>query len=381
MWDDASGIMMWMSQSAYPSMVWQTYDYYYDLTGAYWGAKQACVPVHILWNPVTNAVHVTNTTSETLRGLVASVEVFNTDGSAVAELGGSATLDSYSNSNARAFTIPFLRNTSDVAKGRRVVASSSSHGEPADIADGDETSRWSSAYTDAEWIYVDLGETVVVNGVGLNWENAYAAEFRVQVSGDAREWRTVVADGRGKPGRQDVFFDEERARYVRLEGVKRATGYGYSLYEMKIYGGEEHRAGLSDVHFVRLTLRDAAGRIIDRNTYWRGLERADFTALGNLPPVELKVTSKSRTEDGKTFMEIAVANPAGSKAVSLGTHVRLHDAATGERILPAVYSDNYLILRPGESTVVEVEFAADIPTPGTKPVVSVAPYNNRKTKK
>ena len=48
MWDDASGIMTWMGQSAYPSMVWQTYDYYYDLTGAYWGTKSACEPLHIL---------------------------------------------------------------------------------------------------------------------------------------------------------------------------------------------------------------------------------------------------------------------------------------------------------------------------------------------
>ena len=47
MWEDASGIMTWMGQSAYPSMVWQTYDYYYDLTGAFWGAKSACEPVHI----------------------------------------------------------------------------------------------------------------------------------------------------------------------------------------------------------------------------------------------------------------------------------------------------------------------------------------------
>ena len=47
MWKNASGVMVWMSQSAYPSFVWQTYDYYYDLNGAYWGVKKACEPVHI----------------------------------------------------------------------------------------------------------------------------------------------------------------------------------------------------------------------------------------------------------------------------------------------------------------------------------------------
>jgi len=378
MWDDATGIMTWMSQSAYPSMVWQTYDYYYDLTGAYWGCKQACVPVHILWNPVTNDVHVTNTTSENMRGLTASVEVFNSDGRAIPDFAVSGTLDSHSNTNVRALTIPFLRGARDVAAGRPAVASSTSHGKPGDIADGDVTSRWSSDYTDDEWVYVDLGAETNVYGLGLNWENAFAREFRVQVSDDAREWRTVVADGRGKSGRQDVFFDDERARYVRLEGVKRATGYGYSLYEMKVYGGTEHRAGLSDVHFIRLTLKDAAGRVIDRGTYWRGLDRTDFTALNDLPPVALKVAAKRRDVGGKTVMDISVSNPASSKAVAFGAHVQLHDPATGERVLPAVYSDNYLILRPGERTSVTVEFDGDLIGAGSEPVVSVAPYNNRK---
>lgn len=378
MWDDASGIMTWMSQSAYPSMVWQTYDYYYDLTGAYWGVKQACVPVHILWNPVTNDVQVTNTTSENLRGLTASAEVFNTDGRSVTGLSASATLDSYSNSNARAFTIPFMGDTRDVARGLSVVASSTSHGAPADIVDGDAQTRWSSEYGNDEWIYVDLGQTTNVYGLGLNWENAYAREFRVQVSDDAREWRTVVDDGRGKLGRQDVFFDDVKARYVRLEGVRRATGYGYSLYDLKIYGGVEHRVGLTDVHFVRLTLKDAAGRIIDRNTYWRGLNRTDFTALNELPSVALKVSAKSRTQAGKTCMDICVTNPVSSKTVSFASHVQLHDPATGERILPAVYSDNYFILRPGESTDATVEFDSDLLTAGSRPAVSVVPYNNRK---
>ncbi|MFR6634907.1 MAG: hypothetical protein ACLUQ6_09050 [Alistipes onderdonkii] len=50
MWDDATGIMTWMSQPAYPSLVWQTYDYYLDPTGAYWGIRKACEPVHIQWS-------------------------------------------------------------------------------------------------------------------------------------------------------------------------------------------------------------------------------------------------------------------------------------------------------------------------------------------
>ena len=82
-WEDASGIMTWMGQSAYPSMVWQTYDYYYDLTGAYWGCKSACEPLHIYWNPATEEVKVVNTTTQTFDGLTAEAVIYNLDGKPV----------------------------------------------------------------------------------------------------------------------------------------------------------------------------------------------------------------------------------------------------------------------------------------------------------
>jgi hypothetical protein len=83
MWKDASGMLIWMSQSAYPSMIWQTYDYYYDLTGAYFGAKTACEPVHIQWNPATNSVKVINNKPYNITGLTAEASVYNMDGQIV----------------------------------------------------------------------------------------------------------------------------------------------------------------------------------------------------------------------------------------------------------------------------------------------------------
>jgi hypothetical protein len=80
LWKDASGMLIWMSQSAYPSMIWQTYDYYYDLTGAYFGAKTACEPVHIQWNPATNSVKIINNKPYNLTGLTAEAAVYNIDG-------------------------------------------------------------------------------------------------------------------------------------------------------------------------------------------------------------------------------------------------------------------------------------------------------------
>ncbi len=77
---DASGVLIWMSQSAYPSFVWQTYDYYYDTTGAYWGAKTACEPLHLYWNRADDRIRVVNTTGKNYAGLTAEVWIYNLDG-------------------------------------------------------------------------------------------------------------------------------------------------------------------------------------------------------------------------------------------------------------------------------------------------------------
>ena len=376
MWEDASGIMTWMGQSAYPSLVWQTYDYYYDLTGAYWGCKRACEPLHILWNPVTNDVKITNTTSQTYEGLTATAEVFNTDGRRVDALTGTATVNSAPNTALRCFTIPFYKNVENIARGKRVVASSTDAGSPEEIVDGSEFTRWGSRYSDHEWIYIDLGSRMNVYGVGLNWENAFGKEFKIQISDDAEHWTDAAHERTGKAGKQDIFFDDVKGRYVKVQGIRRGTGYGYSLYEMKVYGGEEHQAGLSDVHLIRLTLRDAEGRVVDRNTYWRGLKRTDFTALNTLPVPRLKVQQKGRTEGGKYVAEVKVTNLASSPAVSFATWVQLRHPRSGERILPALYDDNYFMLLPGETQTVHVEFDKELLGDAAQPVVSVTPYND-----
>ena len=77
---DSAGLIIWMSQSAYPSFVWQTYDYYYDTTGAYWGAKTACEPVHIYCNPDGDRIRVVNTSGKPVKALTADAWIYNADG-------------------------------------------------------------------------------------------------------------------------------------------------------------------------------------------------------------------------------------------------------------------------------------------------------------
>ena len=77
------GMILWMSHPAWPSMVWQTYDYYFEPTGAYFGSKKACEPLHILWNPVRDDIEVVNYRAGDRSGLKAEAGIFNLDGTAV----------------------------------------------------------------------------------------------------------------------------------------------------------------------------------------------------------------------------------------------------------------------------------------------------------
>jgi hypothetical protein len=105
MWEDASGLLLWMSQSAYPSFVWQTYDYYHDATGAYWGAKYACEPLHIQWNASNNSVKAINTTSEDLKAAVATTRVFTLDGKELAQYGRSEKVNVSASDKTEAYRL------------------------------------------------------------------------------------------------------------------------------------------------------------------------------------------------------------------------------------------------------------------------------------
>nr|WP_307783785.1 beta-N-acetylglucosaminidase domain-containing protein [Streptomyces spinoverrucosus] len=107
---------------------------------------------------------------------------------------------------------------------------------PASAAnDGDPGTRWSSPVEDGAWWQVRLARPVRLGRVVLHWQDAYPSAYRIQVSADGRRWRTaaVVRDGRG--GREELRMDERDVTYVRVQGEKRATEYGYSLWSVEAY--------------------------------------------------------------------------------------------------------------------------------------------------
>jgi hypothetical protein len=61
LWNNTSGLLLWMTHPAWPSMVWQVYSWDYETFGSYFGSKKACEPVHVQLNPNDNKVVVINT--------------------------------------------------------------------------------------------------------------------------------------------------------------------------------------------------------------------------------------------------------------------------------------------------------------------------------
>lgn len=376
MWEDASGIMTWMGQSAYPSMVWQTYDYYYDLTGAYWGTKSACEPVHILWNPVTDAVKIANTTAEDLKDLRAEVTVYNTDGKAVNAYSQSVMVNSPSSTTVECFTIGFNKERKNLSLNKPAFASSTTYGEASLVTDGRNDTRWAGIVADNEWIYVDLGSVQPVGGVRLDWEASYGKSYKIQVSKDATTWKEVYKTNEGLGGPEEITFPEVDARYVRMFGIERGWWFGYSLWSFDVLSGTQASEGLSDVHFIRLKLKYKNDRVISENNYWRGNDRLDFTALNNLPKADLKISSKLVKKNGAAQILATVTQPKSAKSAAFAVHVQAVRASDGERLLPAIMNDNYFTLMPGESKQVTINFDEALLNGGGYKLL-VTPYNNK----
>lgn len=126
------------------------------------------------------------------------------------------------------------------AMGQPSSASSGESGpnsDPSLAFDGNTASRWSSVYDDNQWIQVDLGRSVDVEHIELRWEVAFAKEYDILLSFDGKNWRTVHEERDGDGGIDAISLSQPSpGRFVRLSALTRGTAWGFSLWEMGIYG-------------------------------------------------------------------------------------------------------------------------------------------------
>ncbi|MEV7994555.1 discoidin domain-containing protein [Streptomyces sp. NPDC086077] len=242
LWDNATGLMLWMSHPAWHSTVWQTYDYDFDVNGTYYGARSACEPLHVQADPLDWQVIAVNHTAADLKGATVTARLYDLSGR---ELGRSRT--------AR-----------------------------VDVARATTTGAFHAGWTD----------------------------------------------------------------------------------------------DLPDLHLMRLTLRDARGREVSRNTYWRYREPAAMRALNEARQVKLSGAITRVSRSGSRHELTATVRNQGPAVAAMVRLSLLADEADGRRVLPTLYSDNYLWLLPGESRTVQLSWPSRA-LESRHPALRVEAYNSR----
>src|SRR6266545_2111953 len=126
--------------------------------------------------------------------------------------------------------------TTNIALHQPTTASSqeSASFPPANATDGNLNTRWSSQFSDPQWLKVDLGSTQSICQVVLAWETAFGKAFQIQTSNDNSTWTSVFSTTTGTGGTQTLNLSGS-GRYIRMFGTARGTQWGYSLWEFQVY--------------------------------------------------------------------------------------------------------------------------------------------------
>ncbi|RKT57215.1 discoidin domain-containing protein [Saccharothrix australiensis] len=103
--------------------------------------------------------------------------------------------------------------------------------------DGRADTRWASAPgIDPQSLTVDLGGAAEVHEVIVRWEDAYATKYKVQLSANGSTWTDLSSRSSGDGDSDTHSGLNGTGRYLRVLGTERATDYGYSIWELEVYG-------------------------------------------------------------------------------------------------------------------------------------------------
>ena len=124
----------------------------------------------------------------------------------------------------------------NIAFQKPVTTSSVEGTYTGDLAvDGDYETRWSSLFEDPQWLTIDLQGIYRVEIVSLFWETASALAYDIEISTDNTSWTTLTSISSGNGDNEEHIVDGQ-GRYLRLYLTNRNTEYGYSLFEVEVYG-------------------------------------------------------------------------------------------------------------------------------------------------
>ena len=220
LWAPNSGRMLWMTQPAWPSNVWQILNSDYDTQASFYAVKKACEPLHVQLDLSNYNVDVVNTTRDSLTALSVSATVYGLDNKLL------------------------------------------------------------------------LQKNQVVSAAADSTTNDFTLELA-----------PLLGNG---------------------------------------------------VVIVKLQMTDGSGRVLSDNLYWIGGNSRSYRTLTRLPEAKISATATSSHSSDRHTVNVQLKNSGGT--VALMNKLTLVNPATGERILPAYYSDNYVSLLPGETREITIEY-------------------------
>lgn len=221
------------------------------------------------------------------------------------------------------------------------------------VVDGNKSlsnSRWESAWSDNQWLMVDLEKNYDLSEVKLTWEVAAAKAYTVEVSTDKTNWSTIatVTDGA-----QSAVLDikpqtQTTARYIRMNATQRATAYGYSLYELEAYGTPSNGQSTEQP-----TEKPTETPTEEPTTGSSGNDSPKYISVGYLPNWSYQAY-QTLDFDALTHLCIAFCNPDTSGNLSSGLSDSVMNAIvdkahnSGVKVMASLggagYSNNYAAL-------------------------------------
>jgi hypothetical protein len=221
---------------------------------------------------------------------------------------------------------------SNVALGKPASASSSessSYGASYAV-DGNTNTRWASAFSDPQWLVVDLGRPHLISSIELVWEAAYARSYKIQLSMEGSVWNDISSAASSSGGTQIIPVTGV-GRYVRVYCGTRSTAYGNSLWEFRVIGivADAHYLTVAPETVQLASTAGSAALAVGSDGAWSASSSQPWLTLqpgagtGN---GTVTLSASANTDAANRSATVTIYGPAGS---GLSKTVALTQRGTG----------------------------------------------------
>jgi hypothetical protein len=176
-----------------------------------------------------------------------------------------------------------------------VTATASSGDGAYDAAmavDGDMRTRWSSVFEDNQWWMAEFDAPRLLNGLTIHWETAFGEIYSVEAAGPDGNFRKVYETAIGDGRRDIIHFRPMLVKRLRINGIQRGTGWGFSIFEVEFHDG----------HRPQILAASSTAPGSDPLNAMDGLDATAWRSAPSASEAELLVTLPVRREIGGLFL-------------------------------------------------------------------------------